>query len=131
MLDRLRADFDGLRIFFKDPVLPDDGTAGRNWREDFQLTLHLQDDVRIVRRDGEVTGNLFLTNIHRVYLGEVREPTLEDDDLRDYFLQPFGAKPSGKTTDSKTDLGELIREIDELAVFNDEAHHIQDRKSVV
>ena len=128
VLDRLRADFDGLRIFFKDPVLPDNGTAGRNWREDFQLTLHLQDDVRIVRRNGEVTGNLFLTNIHRVYLGDVREPTLEDDDLRDYFLEPFGTRPSGKTTDSKTDLGELIREIDELAVFNDEAHHIHDER---
>jgi hypothetical protein len=112
VLDRLRADFDGMRIFFKDSVLPDNGMAGRNWREDFQLTLHLQDDVRVVRD----VGNLFLTNIHRVYVGDVREPTLEDDDLRDYFLRPFGDRPSGKTTDSKTDLGELIREIDELAV---------------
>jgi len=34
----------------------------------------------------------------------------------------------GKTTDSKTDLGEVVREIDELAVFNDEAHHIHDPK---
>ena len=39
---------------------------------------------------------------------------------------PFGAKPAGKTTDSNTDLGEIVREIDELAVFNDEAHHIHD-----
>ena len=54
------------------------------------------------------------------------EPSLEDDDLRDYFLAPFGAKPIGKTTDSKTDLGEIVREIEELAVFNDEAHHIHD-----
>ena len=84
MLDRLRADFDGLRIFFNDPVLPDNGREGRNWRDDFQLTLHIQDDVRIVRD----TGNFFLTNIHRVYLGEVRDPSLEDDDLRDYFLDP-------------------------------------------
>ncbi|MDP2066460.1 MAG: DEAD/DEAH box helicase family protein [Burkholderiaceae bacterium] len=122
VLDRLRADFDGLRIFFNDPVLPDNGHAGRNWRDDFQIALHIQDDVRVVRP----TGNLFLTNIHRVYLGEVPEPSLEDDDLRDYFLSPFGDTPVGKTTDSKTDLGELIREIDELAVFNDEAHHIHD-----
>lgn len=122
VLDRLRADFDGLRIFFNDPVLPDNGVAGRNWRDDFQLTLHLQDDVRL-QRD---TGNLFLTNIHRVYLGDVSEPTLEDEDLRDYFFQPFGPKPTGKTTDSRTDLGEIVREIDELAVFNDEAHHIHD-----
>ena len=122
VLDRLRADFDGLRIFFNDPILPDNGHQGRNWRDDFHLTLHIQDDVRVVRD----TGNLFLTNIHRVYLGDVREPSLDDEDLRDYFLDPFGPKPVGKTTDSKADLGEIIREIDELAVFNDEAHHIHD-----
>ncbi len=69
-----------------------------------------------------MSGNLFLANIHRVYLGQVPEPSLDDDDLTDYFLQPFGAQASGKTTDSKTDLGAFIREIDELAVFNDEAH---------
>jgi type III restriction enzyme len=124
VLDRLRADFDGLRIFFNDPILPDNGHEGRNWRDDFQLTLHIQDDVRVVRD----TGNLFLTNIHRVYLGDEREPSLDDEDLRDYFLEPFGSKPVGKTTDSKTDLGEVVREIDELAVFNDEAHHIHDPK---
>lgn len=124
VLDRLRADFDGLRIFFNDPVLPDNGHAGRNWRDDFQIALHIQDEVRIVRP----TGNIFLTNIHRVYLGEVPEPSVEDDDLRDYFLSPFGPKPVGKTTDSNTDLGEIVREIDELAVFNDEAHHIHDNR---
>ena len=124
VLDRLRADFDGLRIFFNDPVLPANGHAGRNWRDDFQVTLHIQDDVRVTRP----VGNLFLTNIHRVYLGDVREPSLEDDDLRDYFLAPFGPKPVGKTTDSKIDLGEIVREIDELAVFNDEAHHVHDER---
>ena len=124
VLDRLRADLDGLRIFFNDPVLPDNGHAGRDWRDDFQLTLHIQDDVRVVRP----TGNLFLTNIHRVYLGDVPEPSLDDDDLRDYFLAPFGPRPVGKTTDSKTDLGEIVREVEEMAVFNDEAHHIHDNK---
>ena len=122
VLDRLRADFDGLRIFFNDPVLPDNGHEGQNWRDDFQMALHIQDDVRVIRS----TGNIFLTNIHRVYLGEVADPSLEDDDLRDYFLAPFGPKPVGKTTDSRTDLGEIVREIEELAVFNDEAHHVHD-----
>ncbi len=124
VLDRLRTDFDGLKIFFNDPVLPQNGHAGQNWRDDFQLALHIQDDVRVVRP----IGNLFLTNIHRVYLGETHEPSLEDEDLRDYFLSPFGERPAGKTTDSHTDLGEVIREIDELAVFNDEAHHIHDSR---
>jgi type III restriction enzyme len=124
VLDRLRTDFDGLKIFFNDPVLPDNGFEGRNWRDDFQIALHIQDDVRVVRP----VGNLFLTNIHRVYLGEPHVPSLDDDDLRDYFLAPFGPKPVGKTTDSRTDLGEIVREIDELAVFNDEAHHIHDSR---
>lgn len=124
VLDRLRADFDGLKIFFNDPVLPDNGIDGHNWRDDFQLTLHIQDDVRIVRP----TGNLFLTNVHRVYLGDIKEPSLDDEDLRDYFLDPFGPRPVGKTTDSRTDLGEIVREIDELAVFNDEAHHVHDER---
>ncbi|MEK7383229.1 MAG: DEAD/DEAH box helicase family protein, partial [Elusimicrobiota bacterium] len=122
VLDRLRADFDGLKIFFNDPILPDGGHEGRNWRDDFQVTLHIQDAVRVVRE----TGNIFLTNIHRVYLGDVPEPSLEDDDLSDYFLSPFGPKPAGKTTDSRIDLGLVVREVTELAVFNDEAHHIHD-----
>ena len=124
VLDRLRADFDGLRIFFNDPILPDNGHGGQNWRDDFQVTLHIQDDVRVMRN----TGNIFLTNIHRVYLGDIQDPSIEDDDLRDYFLDPFGPKPAGRTTDSKTDLGEIVREIEELAVFNDEAHHIHDSR---
>lgn len=124
VLDRLKTDFDGLRIFFNDPVLPDNGYAGQNWRDDFQIALHIQDDVRVVRP----TGNIFLTNIHRVYLGDVPEPSLDDDDVTDYFLSPFGSKPVGKTNDSRTDLGEIVREIDELAVFNDEAHHIHDSR---
>ncbi|EKD50872.1 MAG: hypothetical protein ACD_62C00404G0002 [uncultured bacterium] len=124
VLDRLRSDFDGLRIFFNDPILPPNGHEGRNWRDDFQLTLHIQDDVRIVRD----TGNIFLTNIHRVFLGDITDPSIEDDDLRNYFLDPFGPKPVGKTTDSKTDLGEIVREIEELAIFNDEAHHIHNPK---
>jgi len=121
VLDRLRKDFDGLRIFYDDPVLPENGHAGRNWRNDFQLTVHLQDEVRSVH----ATDNIFLTNIHRVYAGNETLPSADDDDTSDYFL---GKKPTGATTDSKVDLGEIVRDISELAVFNDEAHHIHDPK---
>lgn len=120
VLDRIRADFDGLRIFFADPVLPDNGHQGQNWRDDFQLTLHIQDDVNITRK----TGNIFLTNIHRVYAGNDVEPSFDDDDLMDYFL---GKRPTGATTDSKVNLSDIVRDIDELIVLNDEAHHIHDR----
>jgi len=121
VLDRLRTDFDGLKIFFNDPLLPDNGYEGQNWQDDFQMTLHIQDDVSIVRK----TGNLFLTNIHRVYAGSDTEPTFEDDNLEEYFL---GTRPTGKTNDSKVDLGIIVREIDELVVINDEAHHIHDSR---
>jgi type III restriction enzyme len=119
VLDRIYRDFQGLRIFFADPVLPDNGVDGRNWRDDFQLTLHLQDEVRITRP----TGNIFLTNIHRVYSGEDIPPSPADENTMDYFL---GKRPTGATTDSKVDLGMIVRDIDELMVLNDEAHHIHD-----
>jgi len=119
VLDRIYRDFHGLHIFFDDPVLPDNGFDGRTWRDDFQLTLHRQDEVRITRP----TGNIFLTNIHRVYSGDDIPPSPDDDDMRDYFL---GKRPTGATTDSKVDLGMIVRDIDELMVLNDEAHHIHD-----
>jgi type III restriction enzyme len=119
VLDRIYKDFQGLRIFFEDPVIPDNGVAGRNWRDDFQLTLHVQDEVRITRP----TGNIFLTNIHRVYAGNDIPASPDDEDTMDYFL---GKRPSGATTDSKVDLGMIVRDIDELMVLNDEAHHIHD-----
>lgn len=121
VLDRIRSDFTGLRIFFEDPVLPDNGAYGRNWRDDFQLTLHIQDNVNITQK----TGNIFLTNIHRVYAGNDAIPTADDEDSMDYFL---GVKPTGATTDSKVDLGDIVRDIEEMVILNDEAHHIHDSK---
>jgi type III restriction enzyme len=120
VLDRVYRDFQGLRIFFTDPVVPDNGFDGRNWRDDFQLTLHLQDEVRVT----QPTGNIFLTNIHRVYAGEDIPPSADDENTMDYFL---GKRPTGSTTDSSVDLGMIVRDIDELAVLCDEAHHIHDK----
>jgi type III restriction enzyme len=119
VLDRIYKDFEGLRIFFEDPVLPDNGYDGRDWRNDFQLTLHKQDEVHITHP----VGNIFLTNIHRVYTGDDIPPSKEDENTMDYFL---GKRPTGATTDSSVDLGMIVRDIDELMVINDEAHHIHD-----
>ncbi|MCK1281798.1 DEAD/DEAH box helicase family protein [Bradyrhizobium sp. 61] len=121
VLDRIYKDFRGLRLFFNDPVIPENGFDGRNWRDDFQLTLHLQDEVKIT----QPTGNIFLTNIHRIYAGENIPSSPDDDNTMDYFL---GARPTGATTDSKVDLGMIVRDIDELMVLNDEAHHIHDAR---
>ncbi len=121
VLDRLRTDFDGFRIFNTDPIIPRNDYAGKSWENDFQLTVHIQDELRQVKE----FGNVFLTNIHRVYSRNDSVPSFEDKDTTSYFL---GEKPVAKTTDSKVDLGDIVRDIDELFVINDEAHHIHDEK---
>ncbi len=122
VFERIKNDFEGLKVFYEDPVLPDNGFHGQNWQDDFQLTLHLQDNLHNVSS----TGNIFLTNIHRVFEGDVKNPTADDEDTSSYFL---GNKPVTKTNDSTVDLGMIVRDIDELIVINDEAHHIWDDKS--
>lgn len=119
VLDRIRRDFEGLKIFSEDPILPENGYEGHYWKDDFQLTVHIQDEIGVVRK----TGNLFLSNIHRVFESNYKDPTFEDDNLADYFL---GKKPTGSTTDSKIDLADIVRDLDEVVVLNDEAHHIHD-----
>lgn len=122
VFERIKSDFEGLRVFFEDPMLPDDGHADHNWREDFnKIKVHMQDEVRVTNQ----VGNIFLTNIHRVYDSKNKVATIEDTNTTDYFL---GAKPVGATNDSKTDLAQIVREVDELIVLNDEAHHIHDAK---
>ena len=106
------------RIFHEDPILPTNGYEGQNWEDDFQLTLHVQDEIGYVSD----TGNLFLSNIQRVYEGD-SSPMFDDSDTTNYFL---GTRPTGKTTASQVDLGLIVREVPDLVILNDEAHHIHD-----
>lgn len=117
VLNRLRKDFDGLTMFRNEPFIPDDGYADRNWTSEFQPTLHIQDELKPITE----TGNIFLTNIHRVYWQETPKLSLEDE-----FL---GTKPRPDADTSKgLDLGKILRssKINDLVVLNDEAHHIHD-----
>ena len=118
VLERLRDDFDGLKIFYHDPILPENGYEGQNWHDDFQITLHVQDEIGVISD----TGNIFLTNIHRVFQND-SSPCFEDEDTTDYFL---GKRPTGKTNKQQVDLGQIIRDVPDLVVINDEAHHIHD-----
>ncbi|MDR1872369.1 MAG: DEAD/DEAH box helicase family protein [Deltaproteobacteria bacterium] len=121
VLDRIYKDFEGLKIFNDDPIIPINGYNGRNWQDDFSLNVHKQDEVHAT----QAVGNIFLTNIQRVYVSRETLPSPDDDNTMDYFLGP---RPVGATTDSKVDLGVIVREVDELMVINDEAHHIHDSK---
>lgn len=122
VFERIKNDFEGNKIFFQDPVLPDNGFMGQNWQDDFQVTLHLQDDLKNISD----TGNIFLTNIHRVFESDVREYSPDDEDSSGYFL---GDKPVNKTNEGTVDLGMVVRDIDELIVINDEAHHIHEENA--
>lgn len=121
VFERIKNDFENNKIFFDDPILPNNGYQGQNWQDDFQITLHLQDSIKNISD----TGNIFLTNIHRVFEGNINEASFEDEDTTEYFL---GERPVTKTNDSIVDLGMVVRDIDELIVINDEAHHIHDEK---
>lgn len=117
VLNRLRKDFDGLKMFFDEPFVPENGYDDKNWKNDFQLTLHIQDDLKPIT----TSGNIFLTNIHRVFFNEEPEQNFETT-----FL---GIKPKPNADISKgLDLGKVIRsdKIKDLVVLNDEAHHIHD-----
>ena len=119
VLERLRTDFDNLKIFYTDPVLPTNGYEGREWERDFQLKVHIQDNVILT----EKVGNIFLTNIHRVYESKDKVSSIDDDDVMDYFL---GNKPNLKKLGGQVELEDIVRDIEELVVINDEAHHIHD-----
>ncbi|MFW6224801.1 MAG: DEAD/DEAH box helicase family protein [Bacteroidota bacterium] len=117
VLNRIRKDFDGFNMFFNEPFLPDEGYCDKNWKTDFQLTLHIQDELKPISDN----GNIFLTNIHRVYLQEDEEPSVEE-----MFL---GKKPKPDADTSRgMDLGKVLRsnKIKDLMIMNDEAHHIHD-----
>ena len=117
VLNRLRKDFDGLKMFVDEPFLPDNGYDDKDWKNDFQLTLHIQDDLKPIT----TSGNIFLTNTHRVGFDEEPEQSFETT-----FL---GIKPKPNADTSKgLDLGKILRsdKIKDLVVLNDEAHHIHD-----
>ena len=121
VLERLRTDFDNLKIFYTDPVLPENGWNGREWERDFQLKVHIQDNVMLT----EKVGNIFLTNIHRVYESKDKTPSLDDENVMDYFL---GSRPNLKKIKGTVELEDIVRDIEELMVINDEAHHIHDER---
>jgi type III restriction enzyme len=117
VLNRLLKDFRGLKMFLDEPFIPENGFDDKDWKNDFQITLHIQDDLKPITE----SGNIFLTNIHRVFFNEDPEQSFET-----MFL---GVKPKPDADTSKgLDLGKVMRsdKIKDLVVLNDEAHHIHD-----
>ena len=119
VLNRLLKDFAGLKYFFEDPFLPPNGFRDRNWTEDFQPTLHVQDDIGTISE----RGNIFLSNIHRVHPIEEQKTSLMES-----FLG--GKVKAGADRGGDLDLRKLLdsNRLNDLVVLNDEAHHVHDKK---
>ena len=58
VLNRILKDFSGLKMFFEEPFIPDNGYENKDWKNDFQLTLHVQDELKPITE----TGNIFAVN---------------------------------------------------------------------
>ena len=114
VLDRLKNDVEGLKIFQTDPIIPPAGFGGKNWN--FCPNVHIQDNI------GSISdlGNIFLTNIQRF---ANRKTDSKKDDLSNYFL---GANPVSKVTDNKIRVKDIVKSLNDLLVLNDEAHHIHE-----
>jgi type III restriction enzyme len=122
VLDRLRADFDGLRIFFNDPVLPDNGHAGP------QLARRLPDRAaHSGRRAHRAPDGQHLPHQHPSGLSRRGAGTVARRRRPAQLLPGAVRRKAGRQDHGQQDRpGRIVREIDELAVFNDEAHHIHD-----
>jgi type III restriction enzyme len=115
VLERLKTDFGGGRIFQNDPVIPKE--LGIFW--EFEC---------VMRGDAETAhseGTLFLTNIQQFY----ERPDHSNEDEPDEITAVLGSKPPAKKLEL-TNFGDRIAlRAGKLLVVNDEAHHTHDEGS--
>jgi len=115
VLDRLKTDFQGGRIFQVDPVIPK--TMETFW-----------EFACVVRGEGEgahYDGTLFLTNVQQFYERPDRRAAAESEEMTDVL---GGAPPVKKL--QITDFADRIAlRGGQLMVINDEAHHTHDEEN--
>lgn len=115
VLERLKTDFSGGRVFRADPVIPK------------ELEIFWDFDC-VMRGDAEkapAEGMLFLTNIQQFYERADRN----GEDEPDVMTAVLGSKPPTKKLEL-TDFGERIGlRAGNLLVVNDEAHHTHDEEN--
>jgi len=109
VFERLKEDFADNKIFKQDPLIPP------SWVDDWNIKVLLQQEFSTANPD----GNIYLTNIHRLYNREGGE---EENPVIDLI----GKKPRGDIEISSKELIHQILSHDDLMVINDEAHHIHD-----
>lgn len=109
--ERLAKDFANGKIFIEFPFVPDD------WKPQWKLNIKLRDDESPLA----VENNFILNNIHQLYESRIKE--FNPNTIIEAIL---GRKPQSDPGKSPQTLFERIKELDNLLVMNDEAHHVHD-----
>ena len=111
VFERLAKDFDSLRIFHQLPLVPPE------WKSDFSLTPIMRGDAA----EFSPSGNLIVTNIHQIY--ESRDEEWTPKNAVEALLGKMPPKDVGSIHRSML---ERLKGLPNLAVVNDEAHHVHD-----
>ena len=109
---RLEKDFANNRIFHELPLIPPE------WKSGFAQKVILRGETT----EPDPSGNLFLTNIQRLYPSRDQEwtPANAVDAL-------LGRKPAqDQAAAGQRSMRERVRSLPDLVVLNDEAHHVHD-----
>ena len=111
VFERLKDDFNDNKIFKNDHLIPP------SWQNNWDVKVLLQDEFGTANPD----GNIYLTNIHRLY----QKPEEKNQNPVDSLL---GEKPKNSIELSGQKLIQQVLSHNDLMVLNDEAHHIHDEK---
>jgi len=111
---RLERDFADNRIFHELPLIPPE------WKGGFSQKVILRGEAA----EPDPSGNLFLTNIHQLYESRDEEWTPENA-----VQALLGRKPAQDLASSgQRSMLERIKSLNDLVVFNDEAHHVHNEE---
>ncbi len=109
--DRLAKDFSNGEIFEKLPFVP------LAWKAHWKLNIKLRNDESPLAAE----NNFILNNIHQLY--ESRSKEFNPGTIIEAIL---GRKPQSDPGKSPLTLLDRVKELDNLLVMNDEAHHVHD-----
>ena len=112
VFERLRQDFESGRVFHALPIIPPE------WKSEWQLNILMRGESSKPR----TSGNLFVTNIQKIYDREK-----SDEDPINPVAALLGPAPKDDIHPTEPML-ERIKKVSNLMVLNDEAHHVHDDK---
>lgn len=108
---RLEKDFASNRIFNQIPLIPPE------WRGMWKQRVILRGESA----EPDASGNLFLTNIHQLHLSREQEWTPAN------AVEALLGPPAKDSQANERSMMERIKDLKDLLVLNDEAHHVHDQ----